>query len=96
MSSSLAHEQRLFRRRDLGVMGLALGFAALVTSPIAAAQGPIVRGFTLTPFDAVRLMTGEMFPPSDPSNLAVRVYQPENSLLDGSYKIPPVTRVRSA
>ena len=57
---------------------------------------PIVRGFTLTPFDAVRLMTGEMFPPSDPFNLAVRVYQPENSLLDGSYKIPPVTRVRSA
>jgi hypothetical protein len=44
MSSSLAHEQRLLRRRDLGVVG----------------------------------------------------YQPENSLLDGSYKIPPVTRVRSA
>jgi hypothetical protein len=61
MSSSLAHEQRLFRRRDLGVVGLALGFAALVTSPIAAAQGPIVGGFTLTPFDAVRLMTSEMF-----------------------------------
>jgi hypothetical protein len=35
-------------------------------------------------------------PPSDPFNLTIRVYQPENSLLDRSYKIPPVTRVRSA
>ena len=29
-------------------------------------------------------------PPSDPFNLTIRVYQPEDSLFDGSYKIPPV------
>ena len=34
-------------------------------------------------------------PPSDPFNLTIRVYQPEKSLLNGSYEIPPVTRVRS-
>jgi hypothetical protein len=34
-------------------------------------------------------------PPSDPFNLTIRVYQPEKSLLNGSYKIRPVTRVRS-
>ena len=33
-------------------------------------------------------------PPSDPFNLTIRVYQPEKSLLDGSYRIPPVKRVR--
>ena len=32
-------------------------------------------------------------PPSDPFNLTIRVYQPEKTLLDGSYKIPPVKRV---
>ena len=33
-------------------------------------------------------------PPSDPFNLTVRVYQPKPGLLDGSYKLPPVTRVQ--
>lgn len=32
-------------------------------------------------------------PPSLPFNLTIRVYQPKKPLLDGSYKIPPVTRV---
>jgi hypothetical protein len=41
MSSSLAHEQRLFRRRNLGVVGLALGFAALVTSPLRRRKAPL-------------------------------------------------------
>lgn len=32
-------------------------------------------------------------PPSDPFNLTMRVYQPDKSLIDGSYKVPPVTRI---
>jgi hypothetical protein len=32
-------------------------------------------------------------PPSDPFNLTVRVYQPKQTLVDGTYKLPPVKRV---
>lgn len=32
-------------------------------------------------------------PPSDPFNLSIRVFQPKKPLLDGTYKIPPITRV---
>lgn len=32
-------------------------------------------------------------PPSDPFNLTIRVYQPGEALLDGSYKIPAVKRL---
>ena len=32
-------------------------------------------------------------PASGSYNLTVRVYQPEQSLLDGTYKLPPVTKV---
>jgi hypothetical protein len=32
-------------------------------------------------------------PPSDPFNLTIRAYQPKKSLLDGTYKIPPVQQV---
>jgi hypothetical protein len=32
-------------------------------------------------------------PPSDPFNLTMRVYQPDKSLIDGSYKVPPVKRI---
>ncbi len=32
-------------------------------------------------------------PPSDPFNLTIRVYQPREPLLDGSYKIPAVKRL---
>jgi hypothetical protein len=31
-------------------------------------------------------------PPSDPINVTMRVYQPKKSLLDGSYKIPPIKK----
>lgn len=33
-------------------------------------------------------------PPSGMFNLTVRSYQPEQSLLDGSYKLPPITKVQ--
>ena len=33
-------------------------------------------------------------PPSGSFNLTVRSYQPEQSLLDGSYKLPPITKVQ--
>jgi hypothetical protein len=33
-------------------------------------------------------------PPSGMFNLTVRSYQPEPSLLDGSYKLPPIVRVQ--
>jgi hypothetical protein len=33
-------------------------------------------------------------PPSGAFNLTVRSYQPEQSMLDGAYKLPPVVRVR--
>jgi hypothetical protein len=32
-------------------------------------------------------------PPTGPINVTVRVYWPEQGLLDGSYKIPPLRRV---
>ena len=32
-------------------------------------------------------------PPSGSFNLTVRSYQPEQSLLDGTYKLPPITQV---
>ncbi len=32
-------------------------------------------------------------PPSGSYNLTVRVYQPEQALMDGTYKLPPVTKV---
>ncbi len=32
-------------------------------------------------------------PPSGPFNLSTRIYQPKKELLDGTYKLPPVTRV---
>jgi hypothetical protein len=32
-------------------------------------------------------------PPSGSFNLTVRAYQPKPSLLDGTYKLPPVKRV---
>jgi hypothetical protein len=32
-------------------------------------------------------------PPSMPFNLTIRVYQPKKSLLDGTYKIPPVKKL---
>lgn len=31
-------------------------------------------------------------PPSDPFNLSLRIYQPQKSLLDGTYEVPPVRR----
>lgn len=33
-------------------------------------------------------------PPSDPFNLTMRVYQPKQPLLDGTYKIPPIKRIQ--
>lgn len=35
-------------------------------------------------------------PPSLPFNLSIRVYQPKAALTDGSFKIPPIRRVRSS
>ena len=35
-------------------------------------------------------------PPSLPFNLSVRVYQPKTSLKDGTFKIPPIQRVRDS
>ena len=32
-------------------------------------------------------------PPSGSYNVTVRVYQPEESLMDGTYKLPPITKV---
>ena len=40
MGSLLAHEHLFLRRRDLGVVGLALGFAALAKPTSSAARGP--------------------------------------------------------
>jgi hypothetical protein len=33
-------------------------------------------------------------PPSDPFNLTIRVYQPKQEILDGTYKFPPVKKVQ--
>ena len=33
-------------------------------------------------------------PPSGPFNLTVRIYQPKKEALDGTYKLPPVTKAR--
>jgi hypothetical protein len=33
-------------------------------------------------------------PPSGSVNVTVRVYQPEQSLIDGSYKLPPIQKVQ--
>ncbi len=33
-------------------------------------------------------------PPSGMFNLTVRVYQPKKEILDGTYKLPPVMKVR--
>lgn len=33
-------------------------------------------------------------PPSGPFNLTIRVYQPKQAMLDGTYKIPPVRKVK--
>jgi hypothetical protein len=33
-------------------------------------------------------------PPSDPFNLTIRVYQPKQAILDGTYKIPPIRKVK--
>jgi hypothetical protein len=34
--------------------------------------------------------TGCYLPPSLPFNLTIRVYRPEQAILDGKYKLPPV------
>lgn len=33
-------------------------------------------------------------PPSEPFNLTIRVYQPKQAMLDGTYKIPPIKRMQ--
>ena len=33
-------------------------------------------------------------PPSGPFNLTIRVYQPKQAILDGSYKLPPVRKIK--
>lgn len=35
-------------------------------------------------------------PPSLPFNVSIRIYQPKKPLLDGTFKIPPIRRVRSS